>query len=84
MNRNVSNHKRIKYDNTSYCKVYSIMCYSCRGPIRVHCESRFFILTIISHNVVYMVSHISTLLKSKNVNVNKYPLNGLHNGILKV
>lgn len=73
--------KKIEYDNTSYCKVYSIMCYSCRGPI--HCESRFFILIIISHNVVYMDSHISTLLKSKNVNVNKYPFNGLHSGILK-
>lgn len=81
MDRNVSNYKWIEYDNTSYCKVYSIMCYSCRV---IDCESRFFILIIISHNVVYIVSNGSTLLKSKNVNINKYPLNGLHSGILKV
>lgn len=38
---------------------------------------------IISHNVIYMVSHGPTLLNSENVNANKRPINDRTAGDLK-
>jgi len=57
------------------------MCCSRRGPM--DCKSRFVII-IISHKAIYMVSHGSTLLNSEIFNANKRPLNGLHSGRPKV